>query len=238
MKNRFLAGLGAGHAVAMGLVRPNRALNGREGQLSLLVLKFGGTSVADVDRIRNVARPCEARGRGRSRLRRRGLGHGRPDQPARGLGRGGLGLQAERRERQRGFSAIYDAREYDAVVASGEQVTSGLLAIVLQSIGVNARSWQGWQIPMTTDGAHRAARITGVAVETLKPAHDGRRSGGGGRIPGHRPGEPHLDARAAAAPTRAPWPWLPRSTPTAATSIPTSTGSTPPTRHRAESPSA
>ncbi len=65
-------------------------------------------------------------------------------------------------------SAIYDAREYDAVVASGEQVTSGLLALVLQSIGIKARSWQGWQIPLQTDAAHRSARITGLAVDELK----------------------------------------------------------------------
>ncbi len=56
-------------------------------------------------------------------------------------------------------SPFYDAREYDAVVASGEQVTSGLLAIALQSMGINARSWQGWQIPIKTDNAHGAARI-------------------------------------------------------------------------------
>jgi aspartate kinase len=62
----------------------------------------------------------------------------------------------------------YDCREYDAVVASGEQVTSGLLAIVLQSMGVKARSWQGWQIPLMTDDAHRAARIKGVAIDELK----------------------------------------------------------------------
>jgi aspartate kinase len=67
-----------------------------------------------------------------------------------------------------GNSGDYDAREYDAVVASGEQVTSGLLAIVLQAQGVRARSWQGWQIPMVTDGAHRAARIKGVEVEALR----------------------------------------------------------------------
>src|SRR5690606_34379869 len=57
---------------------------------------------------------------------------------------------------------IYDAREYDAVVASGEQVTSGLLALVLQSMGVDARSWQGWQIAIRTDNAHGAARITDI----------------------------------------------------------------------------
>ncbi|RYG94211.1 MAG: aspartate kinase, partial [Alphaproteobacteria bacterium] len=56
-------------------------------------------------------------------------------------------------------SPFYDAREYDAIVASGEQVTSGLLAIALQSMGINARSWQGWQIPIRTDSTHGAARI-------------------------------------------------------------------------------
>src|SRR5665809_14807 len=68
----------------------------------------------------------------------------------------------------RAVSAQYDCREYDAVVASGEQVTSGLLALVLQSMGVAARSWQGWQIPLYTDDAHRSARITGVAVDELR----------------------------------------------------------------------
>jgi aspartate kinase len=65
-------------------------------------------------------------------------------------------------------SALNDAREYDAVVSSGEQVTSGLLALVLQAMGVNARSWQGWQIPVRTDAAHRAARITGIDVIGIK----------------------------------------------------------------------
>src|SRR6185312_10816708 len=56
-------------------------------------------------------------------------------------------------------SPLHDAREYDAIVATGEQVTAGLLAIVLQSLGIPARSWQGWQIPIVTDNAHGAARI-------------------------------------------------------------------------------
>ncbi|MFG9976661.1 aspartate kinase, partial [Pseudomonas aeruginosa] len=59
-------------------------------------------------------------------------------------------------------SPFFDAREYDAIVASGEQVTSGLLAIALQSMGINVRSWQGWQIPIKTDGAHGAARILDI----------------------------------------------------------------------------
>ncbi|MBX3648964.1 MAG: aspartate kinase, partial [Rhodocyclaceae bacterium] len=64
-------------------------------------------------------------------------------------------------------SPMHDAREYDAVVASGEQVTSGLLAIVLQGMGVTARSWQGWQLPLYTDGTHGAARITGMNGDEL-----------------------------------------------------------------------
>src|SRR6202034_4038396 len=54
---------------------------------------------------------------------------------------------------------IFDAREYDAVVATGEQVTAGLLAITLQDLDVNARSWQGWQVPILTSNAHASARI-------------------------------------------------------------------------------
>src|SRR3979411_2927083 len=56
-------------------------------------------------------------------------------------------------------SPMHDAREYDAVVASGEQVAAGLLAIVLQGMGIQARSWQGWQIPIKTSDAHASARI-------------------------------------------------------------------------------
>jgi aspartate kinase len=59
-------------------------------------------------------------------------------------------------------SVLHDAREYDAIVASGEQVTSGLLAIVLQDIGIDARSWQGWQIPIRTDNSHGSARILDI----------------------------------------------------------------------------
>ncbi len=60
------------------------------------------------------------------------------------------------------LSPLHDAREYDAVVATGEQVTSGLLAIALQTLGVDSRSWHGWQIPMATDGAHAKARIEAI----------------------------------------------------------------------------
>jgi aspartate kinase len=64
-------------------------------------------------------------------------------------------------------SPFYDAREYDAIVASGELVTAGLLAIALQSMDVNARSWQGWQIPIRTDNAHGAARILEIEGEEI-----------------------------------------------------------------------
>jgi len=65
-------------------------------------------------------------------------------------------------------SKLFDAREYDVVVSSGEQVTSGLLALALQDLGVDARSWQGWQIPIRTDGVHAKARITGIEVAELE----------------------------------------------------------------------
>jgi aspartate kinase len=65
------------------------------------------------------------------------------------------------------LSSLHDAREYDAVVATGEQVTSGLLAIALQTMGVDARSWHGWQIPVATDGSHGKARIEAIAGAEL-----------------------------------------------------------------------
>src|SRR2546423_287768 len=66
-------------------------------------------------------------------------------------------------------ASLHDAREYDAVVSSGEQVTAGLLAIVLEGMGVNARSWQGWQLPVLTSNAHGTARILEVnGAELIK----------------------------------------------------------------------
>jgi aspartate kinase len=135
--------------------------------MALLVLKFGGTSVADIDRIRNVAAHVK---------READAGHacavvvsamaGQTNQLV-ALVEKAWGFK-ERKQNGNEASAQYDGREYDAVVSSGEQVTSGLLALVLQSLGLRARSWQGWQIPLQTDGAHRAARITGVTVDEIK----------------------------------------------------------------------
>ena len=113
-----------------------------------LVMKFGGTSVADLERIRNVAR------------------HVKREVDAGYHVAVVVSAMAGKTNELVGWcreaSLIHDAREYDAVVASGEQVTSGLLAIVLQSMGVPARSWQGWQIPIETSGAHGAARIEAI----------------------------------------------------------------------------
>jgi aspartate kinase len=135
--------------------------------MAVLVLKFGGTSVADVDRIRNVAEHVK---------READAGHacavvvsamaGQTNQLV-ALVEEAWGFRT-RKQNGAEASAQYDCAEYDAVVSSGEQVTSGLLALVLQSMGLRARSWQGWQIPLHTDAAHRAARITGVAVDEIK----------------------------------------------------------------------
>src|ERR1700754_5057675 len=113
-----------------------------------LVMKFGGTSVANIDRIRNVARHVK---------REVDAGHDVAVVVSAMAGKTNE-LVAWCTE----ASPLHDAREYDAIVASGEQVTSGLLAIALQSMGVQARSWQGWQIPIKTSDAHASARILDI----------------------------------------------------------------------------
>jgi aspartate kinase len=118
-----------------------------------IVMKFGGTSVADLDRIRHVAG-----------LVKREIDRG--NQVA-------VTVSAMAGETNklvgwaRELSPLHDAREYDVVVASGEQVSSGLLAIALQAIGVNARSWMGWQIPVRTSAIHSSARIEGIDPANL-----------------------------------------------------------------------
>jgi aspartate kinase len=116
--------------------------------MARLVMKFGGTSVADLDRIRNVARHVK---------REVDAGH-----EVAVVVSAMAGKTNELVDWCRSAAPLHDAREYDAVVASGEQVTAGLLAIVLEGIGVNARSWQGWQLPIATSSAHGAARILSV----------------------------------------------------------------------------
>ena len=124
--------------------------------MARLVMKFGGTSVADIDRIRNIARHVK---------REVDAGH---DVAVVVSAMSGTTNQlvgwceAALKSRQ-----IFDAREYDAVVATGEQITSGLLAITLQDMDINARSWQGWQLPILTSDAHASARILDVNGEEI-----------------------------------------------------------------------
>ncbi len=113
--------------------------------MARIVMKFGGTSVADLDRIRNVARRVQ---------RQTGAGH-----EVAVVVSAMAGVTNQLVGWCQALAPLHDAREYDAVVATGEQVTSGLLAIALQELGVDARSWSGWQIPLRTDAAHGKARI-------------------------------------------------------------------------------
>jgi aspartate kinase len=127
-----------------------------------LVMKFGGTSVADMDRIRAVALKVQ-----------REVENGYDVAVV-------VSAMAGETNKLVGFvrdaaqppgcdhMGLYDAREYDAIVASGEQVTSGLLALALQEMGVPARSWQGWQIPIRTTSAHGAARIERIETANLE----------------------------------------------------------------------
>ena len=127
-----------------------------------LVMKFGGTSVADLERIRNVA------GRVKREVERGydvavivSAMSGKTNELVGWVREAASGADSNQ-------PTLYDAREYDAVVSSGEQVTSGLLALCLQEIGVPARSWQGWQVPVRTSAAHGAARIEAIETDNLE----------------------------------------------------------------------
>ena len=121
--------------------------------MTRIVMKFGGTSVADLDRIRTVA----------ERVKRRVDAGDEVAVVVSAM----AGTTNQLVAWCQGLSPLHDAREYDAVVATGEQVTSGLLAIALQTLGVEARSWAGWQIPVRTDGAHGKARIEAIEGDEL-----------------------------------------------------------------------
>jgi aspartate kinase len=116
--------------------------------MSRLVMKFGGTSVADLDCIRNVA----------TRVKREVEAGNQVAVVVSAM----AGVTNQLVAYCQGLSPMHDAREYDTVVATGEQVNAGLVAIALQEIGVEARSWQGWQIPIRTDNAHGKARIVQI----------------------------------------------------------------------------
>ena len=127
--------------------------------MAKIVMKFGGTSVADLDRIRHVAQLVKGE-------------VDRGNQVA-------VVVSAMAGETNklvgwvRDLSPLHDAREYDVVVAAGEQITAGLTAVALGAIGVSARSWLGWQIPMKTSSMHGSARIEAVdaeqMIESFKP---------------------------------------------------------------------
>lgn len=122
--------------------------------MALIVQKYGGTSVANLDRIRAVAQRVKATV---------DEGH----QVAVVLS-AMAGTTNQLVQWAREMSPMHDAREYDTVVSTGEQVTVGLLAIGLQALDISARSWLGWQIPLLTDDTHGRARILDIQVADLK----------------------------------------------------------------------
>jgi aspartate kinase len=121
--------------------------------MPLLVMKFGGTSVADLARIENAAKKVQ-------------------QEVARGydvivIVSAMSGKTNELVGWVETTSKLYDAREYDAVVSSGENVTAGLMALRLQEMGIPARSWQGWQVPINTTSAHGSARFVSIPRDNI-----------------------------------------------------------------------
>ncbi|BAE50416.1 aspartate kinase [Paramagnetospirillum magneticum] len=121
--------------------------------MARIVMKFGGTSVADIERIKNVA----------NRVKREFDAGNQVAVVVSAMSGATNQLVAWCNQ----VAPLHDAREYDAVVATGEQVTTGLLAIALQELGVNARSWCGWQLPIRTDGVHGKARIMSIETDEM-----------------------------------------------------------------------
>ena len=126
--------------------------------MSVLVMKFGGTSVATLDRIRRAAKRVG-----------REVANGHDVIVI-------VSAMAGKTNELVGWveetSRFFDAREYDAVVSSGEQVTAGLMALTLQEMDIPARSWQGWQVPLKTTSAHSAARIEEIPTENISAKFD------------------------------------------------------------------
>ena len=122
--------------------------------MARIVQKFGGTSVADLDRIRAVAQRVKS--------------EVNEDNQVAVVVSAMSGTTNQLIEWAVGVGPLHDAREYDVIVATGEQVTAGLLAIALQNIGVDARSWLGWQTPVQTDDAHSSARIENIDINRLE----------------------------------------------------------------------
>ncbi|MET0408742.1 MAG: aspartate kinase [Hyphomicrobium sp.] len=127
--------------------------------MATVVMKFGGTSVANIERIQNVARHVKREVDAGNKVAV--------------VVSAMAGVTNQLVAWVKEASPLYDAREYDAVVATGEQVTAGLLAITLQAMGLRARSWTGWQVPVITDGAHGSARIVDIPGADIKKHIDG-----------------------------------------------------------------
>ena len=127
--------------------------------MARIVQKFGGTSVADIDRIRAVA----------ERVKKTVDDGNQVAVVVSAM----AGTTNQLVEWTRDISPMHDAREYDVVVSAGEQITVGLMAMALQNIGVDARSWLGWQIPMVTDDAHGRARIMDLQADEIIRRFDG-----------------------------------------------------------------
>jgi aspartate kinase len=121
--------------------------------MPLLVMKFGGTSVADLARIKNAAAKVQ-------REVERGF-------DVIVIVSAMSGKTNELVGWVEGTSPLYDAREYDAIVSSGENVTAGLMALTLQEMNVPARSWQGWQVPINTTSAHASARFESIPTANI-----------------------------------------------------------------------
>ena len=129
--------------------------------MARIVMKFGGTSVGDVDRIKNVARRVKAEFDAGNEVAV--------------VVSAMSGVTNQLVDYCRQVSPLYDAREYDVVVATGEQVTIGLLAMALQDIGLSARSWCGWQVPVRSDGVHGKARIEAIdTTDMVRRMKDGQ----------------------------------------------------------------
>ena len=121
--------------------------------MARIVQKFGGTSVGDLDRIRNVAQKVKAEVDAGNEVAV--------------VVSAMSGTTNQLVQWAKDIGPLHDAREYDTIVATGEQVTVGLLAIALQNIGIDARSWLGWQVPIKTDSTHSSARIAEIEADEI-----------------------------------------------------------------------
>ena len=121
--------------------------------MAQIVAKFGGTSVSDLQRMRDIATTVKSEVEAGNQIVV--------------VVSAMAGITNDLVALAREANPLHDAREYDSIVASGEQVSSGLLSLWLQEAGVSARSWQGWQIPINTDGVHGKARILGIDTEKI-----------------------------------------------------------------------